>query len=162
MDALGIGVAAAVMLVGLFGTVVPLWPGLLVIWVTGLVYGLSAGFGTVGLAAFGVMTALAIAGTVAKVVLPHRGGRAGGASGTSLAAGLAGAVVGAFVLPVVGIPVGAVAGVYLAERVRVSDPSEAWPATVGVLKGFGLGALVEFSLGVVMIATWAGWVLVGA
>lgn len=162
MGALGTAATAVVMLVGLMGTVVPVLPGLVVIWAAAVVYGLVAGFGTVGTAAFAAMTVLAITGTIAKFALPHRGGAGRGAPAMSLFAGVVGAVVGAVVVPVLGLPLGAVAGVWLAETARLRDARAAWHVTVGVLLGFGLAALVEFSLGTLMVGCWALWVLLGS
>lgn len=162
MGALGVTVTALVMLLGLVGTIVPVMPGLAVIWVAAVVYGLIAGFGTVGGVAFTAMTALALVGTVAQFALPTRGGAVRGAPTTSLLAGLAGAVTGMVVIPVLGLPIGAVAGVWLAETARLRDARAAWQVTVGVLLGFGLAALVEFSIGTVMIACWVAWVLVSS
>lgn len=161
MGIVGTTVTALVMVAGLMGTVVPIWPGLVVIWVAGLVYGLVAGFGTAGTVAFGAMTVLALVGTIAKFALPHRGGAARGAPTSSLLAGGAGAIVGLVVIPVLGLPIGAVAGVWLAETARLRDARAAWQVTVGVLIGFGLGALAEFCLGTVMIGCWVAWVLWG-
>ncbi|HVM00890.1 MAG TPA: DUF456 domain-containing protein [Egibacteraceae bacterium] len=161
MSLLGVVLVGLVMLTGLAGTVVPVWPGLALVWAAGLVYGLIAGFGTVGRVAFAAMSVLALVGTVAKLVLPHRGGTRRGAPTTSLLAGLVGAVVGFVVIPVLGLPVGAVGGVWLAETARLRDPRAAWQVTVGVVIGFGLGALVELGVGVMMIGCWIAWVLLG-
>lgn len=152
---------AIVMLIGLAGTVVPVLPGLALVWVAGLAYGLVAGFGTVGTIVFSAMTLLALAGTAAKFALPHRGGAARGAPASSLLAGFVGAIVGLVVIPVLGLPVGAVAGVWLAETARLGDARAAWHVTVGVVIGFGLGALAEFALGLAMIGCWVVWVVVG-
>lgn len=154
-------IVGVVMVLGLLGTVVPVWPGLAVVWLAGLGYGLLAGFGTIGLVCFGIMTVLAVAGIVSTVMLPHRGGTARGAPGSTMLAGFVGAVVGAVVLPVVGLPVGALVGVWAAEHARLGDGREAWHTTVGVLKGFGLDVLVELGLGLVMIVTWLVWAVTG-
>jgi len=150
-----------VMVLGLIGTVIPVWPGLVLVWGAGLFYGLVAGFGTAGTVAFGTMTVLAVSGTIAKFALPHRGGAARGAPTSSLLAGVAGAVVGVVVIPLLGLPIGAVAGVWLAETARLGDARRAWQVTLGVIIGFGLGVVVEFSLGVVMIGCWIAWVVFG-
>ena len=68
-----------VMALGLIGTVLPLLPGLPIIWGAALVYGLVTNFGTAGWIAFAAITALAVAGMVAGLVLPHRRVAAGGA-----------------------------------------------------------------------------------
>lgn len=161
MSGFGIALVAVVMGVGLVGTVVPVMPGLAVVWGAGLVYGLIAGFGSVGTVAFVVMTLSAVAGTIATYALPHRGGTARGAPSSSMLAGVVGALVGVVVIPVLGLPIGAVAGVWLAETARLGDARQAWQVTVGVILGFGLGLLVEFSLGVLMIGSWVAWVVFG-
>lgn len=161
MGTVGLVLTGLVMAVGLVGTVVPVLPGLAVIWAAALVYGLLAGFATAGTVAFTAMTGLAVLGTVAAVVLPHRGGAVRGAARSSLVAGVAGAVVGAVVIPVLGLPIGGVIGVWLAETSRLGDARQAWRITTGVVIGFGLGALAEFGVGVAMIGCWVAWVLLG-
>lgn len=151
----------AAMLLGLVGTVVPIWPGLAVAWVAGLVYGLVGGFGPLGTAAFAVMTVLALLGTAAKLGLAARSGARRGARLGTLAAAAVGAVVGAVVLPALGLPIGALVGVWVGELARVGDAGQAWRNTLGVLRSFGLGILVELGLGVVMLAVWLGWAIWG-
>jgi uncharacterized protein len=150
------------MAIGLIGTVVPVLPGLLLIWATGLVYGLLAGFGGVGIAAFAVMTMLLGVGMAMSYVIPKRAGERGGAPKASLRLGIVGAVVGFFVIPVVGLPIGGALGVLLGEYSRLQDWSAAWATTRKVLGGFGLAVLAEFTAGVFMVATWAAWVAFGS
>lgn len=149
----------AVMVVGLVGTVVPVWPGVAVVWAAGLVYGLLAGFGAVGAVAFAAMTLLAVLGTLAQVAMPARSGARQGASVRTLAVAGAGAVIGAIVLPVLGLPIGALVGVWAAELARVGDAGLAWRNTLAVLRGMGLAILVELGVGTLMLATWLVWVL---
>lgn len=141
------------MLVGLAGTVLPLLPGLPVIWGAGLVWTLSSS-GAARWVVLAVLTLLLVAGTVAHYALPARslGGRA---PRSTLLYGLAGALVGMVVIPVVGFPVGGVAGVFLAESRRTRSAREAWGSTRRVLVAFGIGMLVEVGAGVLMVATWA-------
>jgi uncharacterized protein len=157
---LAVGVAIA-MAVGLAGTLVPGLPGLLVIFAAALVYGFVDGFGTVGTAAIVVMVPLLVAGSLASYVLPHRAGVAAGVGRTSLRLGLAGAVVGFFVIPVLGLPIGAVLGVLLGEWRRVGDGAQAWATTRRVVVGFGAGALAEIGCGLLMILTWLLWLVFG-
>jgi uncharacterized protein len=145
------------MLVGLLGAVVPMMPGLVVIWGAGLVYGLIDGFGRLGTVVFAVMTVLLLVGAAASYVLPHRAGTRAGASKASIRLGILLAVVGFFVIPVIGLIVGGVAGVYLGERQRLGDGAAAWRATKQVLLGFGAGMLVEVLAGILMILAWLVW-----
>ena len=78
---------------------------------------------------------------------------------STIAAGIALGIVGFFVIPIVGLPVGAVIGVLTAERLRQPNWDAAWTTTKNLLIGFGIGALVEFSAGLVMVACWIVWVV---
>lgn len=158
MDASITVLVALAMLAGLVGTVLPLFPGLPIVWGAALVYGLVEGFGGRGTIAMIVITALAAAGMVASVVLPHRRVAAGGAPRSSILAGVAGAIVGFFVIPIVGMPLGAVAAIYLAEYRRTGSKATAWQSTKTMVGGFGLGILIELAAGLAIVAVWAIWV----
>jgi uncharacterized protein YqgC (DUF456 family) len=151
-----VGVAMAV---GLVGTVVPILPGLVLVAGAALVYGLAEGFGAAGTIAFAAIVGVGIAGTVAGLWLPHRAAGRAGASRQSLLLGAAGGVIGFFAVPVVGLPLGGVAGIYLGERLRTGDGQAAARTTVATLKGFGVAALVQLVAGVVMVLLWIGWVI---
>ncbi len=154
-----VAVLAVVMAVGAVGTVVPLLPGLGLIWLAGLVYGIDQGFDAVGVAAFGVMTIVAVGATVAGYVVPQRRASVAGATRSSVLLGVAGAVVGFFVVPIVGMALGGVLGIYAGEHLRTRDPSAAWRATRATIVGFGLAALVQFVAALGMIAVWVAWVV---
>lgn len=160
MTGLGVTLIALVMAVGLVGTVVPVLPGLLLIWGAALVFGVVDGFGVAGVVAFTLISLLLVAGMSAGYILPKRAGERGGASKSSLRLGVIGAIVGFFALPIVGMPIGGVLGVLLGEYSRLGSWSPAWATTRRVLAGFGWAVLAEFTAGVAMIGTWAVWVVV--
>lgn len=160
MDALGITLVVIVMLAGLVGTLVPVIPGLPLIWAAALVYGLGAGFTTIGWIAFATITALLVVGTVLKFVVPQRRARASGAPLRSLLAGAALGVVGFFVIPVVGLPLGALAGIFVAEGLRTGDWGVARAATKETIIGFGVGALIELGAGLAMVLVWFIWAVI--
>lgn len=147
-----------VIAVGVLGTLVPILPGVALIWVAALVYGLAQGFGAVGWVAMTLITALAIGGVAAGIVMPQRAALAGGIGvrGQLIAVGLA--AVGFFVIPVVGIAVGFVVGVYLVARRR--HPERAWQVTTSTVRAMVLAAGVQFAAGVLMALVWLGWVVV--
>lgn len=161
MDASTSLVIALLMLAGLIGTLLPLIPGLPVVWGAALVYGLVEGFGGTGTVAFIVITVLAVAGMAASIVLPHRRVAAGGAPRSSVLAGIAGAVLGFFVIPVLGLVIGAVLAVLAAEYRRTGDSAIAWRSTKTMIAGFGIGILVELAAGIGIVVVWAIWVLAG-
>lgn len=159
MDLGGLVLIALVMVVGLVGTALPFVPGLPIVWLAALVYGLAEGFGTTGTIAFGLITVLAVVGIVGGIVLPHRHAAAKGAARSSVVAGALGAIVGFFVIPVIGLVIGGVVGIYAMEYRRTGDGAAAWSTTKTLLVGFGLGKLLELSAGILMVLAWIAWVL---
>ena len=151
---MGAVVVLLVMTVGLLGVVVPLLPGTALVLAAGvgwavLVQTEGAGRWVV----VGVMTGLFVAGTAAKYALPGRR-LSGQLSRTTLLCGALGAVVGVVLLPPLGLLLGGVVGVYVAEARRVGHGTEARRSTVRVLQAVGLGILAELTAGVLMVATW--------
>ena len=73
------------------------------------------------------MTALAAAATVAGWVVPKRRASSAGAGRASVWLGITGAVVGFFAIPVVGLPLGGVLGIYVGEHLRTRDGAAAGP-----------------------------------
>jgi len=61
--------------------------------------------------------------------------------------------VGFFVIPVVGLLVGFVLGVYLSELQRVGRRG-AWPATKAAVKAVGLSMLIELTAAMAAAAVW--------
>src|SRR5215211_1942272 len=136
-DSVLVAVVAVSMAVGVVGTVVPVVPGLALVWAAAVVYGVGAGFGTVGAVAFTIITGLALAGIVLGFVVPQRAAGRSGAARRSMLFGAVLALVGFFVVPFVGVVLGALLGVFLGEVVRTRDAATAWRATAATVKGFG-------------------------
>jgi uncharacterized protein YqgC (DUF456 family) len=86
--------------------------------------------------------------------------RAADISGRTMAAGAVGAVVGFFVIPVAGLLVGFVLGVYLSELAQRRDQRRAWASTVHAVKGVALSVGVELGAALLAAAVWAVGVLV--
>lgn len=158
MDTFGVVLVGIAMIVGIFGTLIPFLPGLPIVWAAALVYGLAAGFGTIGWVAFVLITAIGAGGLVLGTVLPHRRAAGAGAPTSTIVVGLLAGIVGMFVIPIVGLPIGAVAGVLVMERRRLGDWRRAWVATKELIVGFGIGALVQAGAGVAMFVCWLAWV----
>jgi hypothetical protein len=153
-------VVLLVMLVGVVGVLVPFLPGLLLVWAAGIAWVWFDGHGPAHLVVGVVLTGLLAVGIVAKYVLPARSASGAGAPTSTLVVGAAGAVVGFFVIPVVGLVVGGVAAVYLAELARLQDFALAWRSTWAVLRGIGIGMLVELTAALLMVGVWSLGVLV--
>lgn len=157
MDVLVLVLLGLVMAVGLVGVIFPVLPGLLLVAAAGLVWAIMSE-GVAPWVVFGVMMAALVAGTVAKFVLPGRTLKQAGAPTSTMLLGAVGAVAGFFLIPVVGLLVGAIAGVYLGELRRLADRGAAWRSTVVTAKAVGVGILIELAAGMFAVMVW----LVGA
>jgi uncharacterized protein YqgC (DUF456 family) len=144
---------ALAILVGLVGVLVPILPGLVLVLAAILVWALDIGTGT-GWAVFAVATLLLVAGTVVKYAVPGRRLKASGIPSSTTWSGVGLGIVGFFVIPVVGLPIGFVLGVYLAEHRRVGAAA-AWPSTREALRAVGVSILIELAAGVLAALTWA-------
>jgi hypothetical protein len=59
----------------------------------------------------------------------------------------------------VGLPVGFVGGVWLAERLRLGGWNTAWPSTKAALAAVGLSLAIEFAAAIGVGAAWLAGVL---
>ena len=150
---------AVLVAVGVIGTILPMLPGLALIVGATLLYGVVDGFGATGTVAMALIIALGVAGTVAGLIIPKRAAGAAGAPRSSLLVGAVGAVIGFFAVPVIGLPLGGVVGIYVGERLRTGDGGVAWRTTRATVRGFGLAALAQLAAALVMAAIWVVWVL---
>jgi uncharacterized protein YqgC (DUF456 family) len=143
-------------LVGLIGIVVPVLPGSILILGAVLVWA-AASATAVGWVVFALVTTLLVVGGIVKYAVPGRGLKTAGVPSRTLVAGGLLGIVGFFVIPVVGLVVGFVLGVYLAELQRVGLDA-AWSSTRAALQAAGLSLLIELAAGLLAAAAW----LVGA
>jgi len=152
-------IVGLVVVVGLVGIVVPVLPGLLLVWAAVAVWCTERQDAT-GWIVLAVVTVLALVGSALKYLLPGRRMRTEGVPTRTMVAGGALGLVGFFVVPVVGLFLGFVLGVYLAERRRLRQHDAAWASTVVALKAAGWSMLIELLTGLLIAATWLTALLV--
>lgn len=150
-------VVGLAMVLGLMGVVLPVLPGLLLIWAAALFYGFVVGFGTIGWTVVGLLSVLMVAGAIKSVMIPRRAATASGASGWAQVGAAVGGVIGFFVIPVLGLILGALAGLLVVEYARKGDWNEALVAVRGTARGFGISVVIDLILGAVMIVAWSVW-----
>ena len=146
-----------IMAVGLFGMVLPIYPGVVIIWAAVLIHALATGFATLEIWVLVVITILMIAGTLVDNLLMGGKARQAGASWLSIGGALVAGLVGTFVFPPIGGIVAAPTLLFLLEYARLRDSQEAWDVTRGLLKGWGLSFVARFLIGLAMIIVWAVW-----
>lgn len=149
---------AVVIAVGLVGILVPVLPGSVLVLAAILVWAAQVG-GATAWVVFAVVVTLLAVGTVVKYAVPGRNLKRSGIPASTQWIGALVGVVGFFVIPVIGLVIGFVVGVYAAEHARLGA-QRAWPSTVAALRAVGLSILIELAAALLATATWAVGVVV--
>lgn len=147
------------MLVGLLGLVVPIFPGLLVMWLAALGYGIVTRFETAGIIIFVVLTVLMLVGSFIDNLIMGAGARKGGAAWLSIGVALAAGVIFTFIFPPIGGIIAAPLAMLLLEYYRLRDWQKAWQALRGLATGWGLSYFVRLGIGLLMMGLWWIWAL---
>ncbi len=151
------GITLVVMLFSLFSLIIPILPGLEIIWVAALVYGIIAHFDARGWIIFGIITFLMIVGELAEHLLMGIKAHKGGAPWWVVLIVLVVAIAGNFVIPILGGILAGVFTLFVIEYLRSKDLDKAWSATRGFLVGFIWGFAARFTAGLLMIGAWCVW-----
>lgn len=148
-------VAAALLIAtGIAGLIVPVLPGLLCVLLGVLIW--AAGHsGPFAWSIFGVCCVLAAAGYVVQILVPGRQLSRAGVPRSSSFFGVALAIVGFFVIPVVGLFIGFVLGVYAAEHARLRDSQAAWLATKAATRAALTSVGIELAAAASIAVVWA-------
>ncbi len=149
-----------IMTVGLLGLLIPVIPGLVIIWLASLAYAVGAGFQTPGWIFFTILTIIMIVGSVADNLVMGQQAHKSGASWISVLLAMLFGVIGTFILPIIGSLIGALLALFLAEWIRMKNWRQAMTATSGWAVGCGWAVVIRFLLGLLMIGIWIVWVLV--
>jgi len=152
-------VALVLMLIGLLGVILPLVPGIVLVYLAALLYAVIEGFARIGPITLAVLTVLAVVGVTADLWVSSLGAKVGGASVWALLGGLVLGLVGLIFFSLPGAIVGSVAGVIAVELWRVRDWRKVLKSGGGWLIGWLLSTVVQLSIALIMIAIffWQVW-----
>lgn len=149
----GIVLVALAIAVGLVGIVVPLLPGTLLVLAAIAVWAVIENNATAWVT-LGVVTLLLGAATLIKYLWPMRRMRAADVRTSSLVVGAVLGIIGFFVIPVLGLVIGFVLGVYVAELANRRDQRLAWTSTKHAVKGVALSVGVELAGALLATMAW--------
>ena len=154
-------ITIAVMLVGLAGVILPLIPGVPIIFGAALLYALLTDFSTISgqtLMVFAILTIVSLALDWAASVMGVK--KMGGSY-----AGMVGAFIGMIIglllpgLGIIGFIIGAFVGAYAMELLINRNSRVALRAGLGSFLGFLAGGLMKFVMGVIIIGVFIWQVL---
>ncbi len=147
VGALGFGIAVAFILVGIVGIIVPILPGMLLVWFTVVIYAWRTGFEIIGWPTLTIVTLIALITGLSNIWLPLLGAKKTGAAKRALFLGVVGAILGTFLIPIplLGTVIGYALGVFLGEFLKQRDVRLAFKASLGGVAGWGISTIVEIS-----------------
>lgn len=151
-----LGVASLIILVGLAGTVLPVLPGVIIVWVGQIVYKLwmPEDLTWTFIIINGV---LALFAQVLDFAMSYYGARRFGASWRGGVGALLGALIGPFVMtPLLGLILGPIIGAVIGELSAGRTAKESGRAGFGTIVGAVLSSALKLAIAVFM-AGWFYW-----
>mgnify|MGYP000987277655 CR=1 FL=1 len=152
--------AGLTMVVGWLSLLIVIVPGLVIMWVGALGYGIFTGFDTTGWIIFAIMTVLMVVGSLIDNFLMGASARQKGASWWSLGAAWVGAIIGTIVLPPIGGLIFALLALFLVEYFRLKDSKQAFDSSTSLATGCGWAVGVRLVIGFIMLILWILWAFV--
>jgi uncharacterized protein YqgC (DUF456 family) len=141
-------------LVGVAGTLVPLLPGIPLIFISIGAYGWHEGFQQVTpkyLVILGTLTALSI---IVDYLSTTFGAKYSGSSRKGVWGAFIGTFAGLFFFPPLGIIIGPWVGAFIGEYLEVQDVNKALKTGFGTVLGFFSGIIFNFVLALIMLVSF--------
>ena len=153
--------SVTLLIMGMGLLVIPILPGLVIIWAAALGYGFAAGFGILGWIMFALITLLMVGGSVLDNVLMSTQAHKEGAPWWVMMIAMASAIVGSFIvpIPIIGGILTALLVLFAIQWLRIRNVKLALASMKGMLIGCGWALALRFIIGLFMIGLWFIWAL---
>ena len=145
---------AIIMAIGIIGTVIPLIPGLTLVWFAGAIWAYFDGGDGTRMWLLALMTLFAVIGFAAQFLLPAAAVKSDSPPRNTLLVGGLFGLIGFFIVPIIGAPIGFMAGVYASYLANNGDSVAAWESTIRTAIAFGWALLVQVFCSVAIALTW--------
>ena len=154
-------VVLVVMLLGLFSLLLYVVPGLTIIWVAALIYGILTGFDLTGGLIFIALTLLMIFGNMVDQLLMGAKAKQSGASWVGVILSTITALVFSVLFPPFGGLVAALLVLFVVEVIHLKNIAKAGQSTREMAVGCATAIAARFGIGLLMIGLWCLWVWLG-
>lgn len=151
MDNIYLIIFSLLLLPGLLGIIIPMLPGIPLMFLVALIFAISTNFKALGLWEIVILGVIAIVSIVVDYFSGILGAKYGGAKKWSLAWGFVGLIVGLFVFPPFGGIIGLFLGILLSELYFVKNQKKAFRAATGGLIGSLAGIIINLILALTFI-----------
>jgi hypothetical protein len=150
-----------VLLAGLVGLLMPIFPGLTVMWIGTLVYALvqaaNQKMAWIDWTLFGLITLLMLGGNVVDNIIIAKKMREVSIPWHSITVSyVAGILASIFLTPLMGLLASPLA-LFGAELLRLRDRRQAFTATKAYMTGWGWAFAARFGIGIAMTGLWMLW-----
>jgi uncharacterized protein len=151
------------LLVGWLGLLVPVFPGLVVMWLATAVYAalenLAGRMATIDWVLFGLISLLTVAGSVIDNVIIARKMRGRSIPWSSILLAYLAAIVSSVLLtPVAGIAAAPLT-LFAVESARLRNRSRGFESARAYMVAWGWSFMAVFGIGALMIGAWVMWAL---
>ncbi|HEY4504304.1 MAG TPA: DUF456 domain-containing protein [Candidatus Paceibacterota bacterium] len=140
-----------IVLLGLFGVIVPILPGVMLAWVGLLFYAFKTDFETISITTVIIFLVLSLATLILDLLAPIMGAKRYKASGRGIFGASIGFLLGVFFLGPAGIIVGPFLGALLGELSHGGNNGQVVHTAVGTLVGFLFSTLVKLCVALVIL-----------
>ncbi|MCX6404077.1 MAG: DUF456 domain-containing protein [Actinobacteria bacterium] len=148
------------MAIGIIGTLIPVLPGLFLVWLAGLAWAILDGADTTHWIIFALMTVIFLIGFGLSLYIPAKSTKGESAPKWTFLVASVFALIGFFVIPIVGLPLGFIFGVFFCQLIAGREFHRALRATGTTLKAIGLVSLIHFACGIAIASAWAFGLLI--
>jgi uncharacterized protein len=149
-------ISSILMLVGLFGIIIPFIPGVPLVWLGLFIYAIGTGFRTIPIPAVIIFFFLMVATLVIDFLLPLLGIKKNRASNWSIPGSFLGFLVGVILFNIWGAILGPIVGAFLGELIARREFKSGLNAALGALIGSIVGTILKLvvSLGMIGYFIW--------
>lgn len=144
----------ALILIGIAGTLVPLLPGIPLIFVAIGAYGWHEGFQQVNAKYLVIMGTLAALSIIVDYLSTTLGAKYSGSSKKGAWGAFIGTLAGLFLFPPLGLIIGPWIGAFLGEYLEVQDVDKAVKTGFGTVLGLFSGMIFNFVLALIMLLSF--------
>lgn len=146
LNTLVLTVAIILALAGVAGTILPILPGVLLVFLTVAAYGWYEGFHVISAHYLIILAGLTLLSLLVQYLSAIWGARQYGSSKYGSGGALIGLLAGMFILPPLGIFIGAFLGALLGEYISCNEWGKAARAGFGTIVGLFSGMIFNFLL----------------
>ncbi len=140
------------LVLGIIGTVAPIIPGPLLIWISALLWAWADGFQAVGWPTLIALALITLLAELSDVALATMGAKKGGASWMSMIVAGVAAIIGFIFFNIIGAILGAFLGLFAWEAYRQGwQWRKAWQASGSFIIGYLIAMVVKIAFVILMI-----------